>query len=85
MDLRWFGRSTPQCENHVSFDEDCNDIFGMPQPTFHFKLSKEDSEDAGLMMKEMCNVATTLGGYLPGAEPSFLKPGTALHITVSQR
>ena len=83
VDLRWFGRSTPRHENCVTFEDKYKDIFGMPQPTFHFQLSKRDSEEAGLMMGEMCNVATKLGGYLPGVEPSFLEPGTALHITAS--
>ena len=83
MDLRWFGRSTPNKNNRVYFEEKYKDIFGMPQPTFEFQLNNQDSEDAGLMMEEMCTAATTLGGFLPGSEPSFLKPGTALHITVS--
>ena len=82
-DLRWFSRSTPHKDNLVCFDEECEDIFGMPQPTFHFQLSKRDSEEAELMVDEMCKVATTLGGYLPGSEPNILQPGTALHITVS--
>ena len=83
LDLRWFARSTPRKENCVTFDEKYKDIFGMPQPTFHFQLSKQDSEEAGLMMEEMCMIATKLGGYLPGSEPRFLEPGTALHITAS--
>ena len=82
-DLRWFSRSTPHEDNLVCFDEECEDIFGMPQPTFHFQLSKRDSEEAELMVDEMCKVATILGGYLPGSGPSILQPGTALHITVS--
>lgn len=82
-DLRWFSRSTPHEDNRVCFDEEYKDLFGMPQPTFHFQLSKRDSEEAELMVDEMSRVATTLGGYLPGSEPRILPPGTALHITVS--
>ena len=86
VDLRWFGKMEPKFENHVSFESegDLNrDTFGMPQPTFHVKLSDEDRNLAHEMMKDMLFAAGKLGGFLPGAEPSFQEPGLALHITVS--
>ena len=83
LDFRWFGRCTPRQENCVTFEEKYKDLFGMPQPTFHFQLSKRDSEEERLMMEEMCMFASKLGEYLPGSEPTIMKPGTAIHITVS--
>jgi len=33
----------------------------------------------------MVNLASHLGGYVPGAEPKYLEPGSALHITGTYR
>ena len=55
----------------------------MPQPTFKVKMSKEESATAHAMMADMLVAAKGLGGFLPGAEPTFQPPGSSLHITVS--
>jgi hypothetical protein len=68
----------------------------MPQATFEFDLKDTDRENSNEMLAEyaltaicnesnllwssMCAVASRIGGFLPGAEPQFQKPGTALHI-----
>lgn len=82
MDLRWFGRVDPRYENYVEFSNDVKDTFGMPQPTFHFKMTEKEGEVTHKMMADMCKAASGLGGYLPGSEPSFQEPGLSLHITV---
>lgn len=90
VDLRWFGLSRPRQENRVEFSERYTkgkttkfhnvDSFDMPQPTFHFQLSKEERRTAGEMMADMVKVASYLGGFMPGSEPQFLTPGLPLHI-----
>lgn len=83
VDLRWFGKMEPRFENKVDFSSkgDNKDTFGMPQPTFHVEMSEEDGAAAHKMMGDMLVAAECLGGFLPGAEPSFMEPGLALHIT----
>lgn len=83
VDLRWFGIATPLKRNRVTFSDTINDTYGMPQATFHFRLSQEDAERSHDMMKDMLKAAAALGGFLPESEPTFKEPGLALHITVS--
>ncbi|MDL2081903.1 pyranose oxidase [Streptomyces sp. GXMU-J15] len=85
VDLRWFGMSRPRRSNRVTFSRDIKDTFGMPQPTFHFELSKEERADCGRMMEHMMRVAAQLGGFMPGSEPQFLTPGLPLHIAGTTR
>ncbi|CRG89631.1 Pyranose 2-oxidase [Talaromyces islandicus] len=88
VDLRYFGRVQPRWRNRVKFSKKLTDAFGLPQPTFDVKLSKEDRNVTHKMMEDMEAVAGKMGGYLPGSEPQFLAPGLALHVcgtTVAQR
>ncbi|KAJ5662053.1 uncharacterized protein N7477_009669 [Penicillium maclennaniae] len=80
VDLRFFGMVKPSWDNCVTFEDDIQDGYGMPQPTFKFTLGEEDRENSHRMMQDMEKVAGSLGGYLPGSEPQFLAPGLALHV-----
>ncbi|KAL4876998.1 hypothetical protein BJY04DRAFT_222501 [Aspergillus karnatakaensis] len=88
VDLRYFGGAEVQRQNRVKFSKTLTDAYGMPQPTFDFRLSKKDRKESHRMMEDMEKVAGVLGGYLPGSEPQFLAPGLALHVcgtTVASR
>ncbi|EWG52045.1 hypothetical protein FVEG_16905 [Fusarium verticillioides 7600] len=61
------------------------DQFGMPQPIFNFILDEEAEERCKRMITDMIDVARKLGGFLPGAEPKYLAPGSALHICGTYR
>ncbi len=71
VDLQWFGMIDPVYENHVRFEEDMRDKFGMPQPTFEFSYGDEDKGRASNMMADMVDAAGALGGFLAGSEPRF--------------
>jgi pyranose oxidase len=85
VDLRWFGITAPRRDNRVVFSTAHRDVFGMPQPTFEYSLSKEDRRRQHLMMSDMLRAASVLGGFLPGSEPRFVDPGLPLHISGTTR
>lgn len=85
VDLRFFGTVEPDWKNYVTFETDIRDAYGMPQPTFRYKLNDEDRKRSHQMMKDMEEAAGALGGYLPGSEPQFLAPGLALHVCGTTR
>ncbi|KAK0244476.1 pyranose 2-oxidase [Armillaria nabsnona] len=72
-------------DNQVTFNDDHTDIYGLLQPTFSVKRSREDGERDHRMMQDMTSIANILGGYLPGSEPQFMEAGLALHITGTTR
>ncbi|KZS86693.1 pyranose oxidase [Sistotremastrum niveocremeum HHB9708] len=86
VDLRFFGRNEPVETNTLTFSDKHRDGYDMPQPTFHFQMTPQSRKESGMMMADanhVWQVATKLGGYLPGSEPQFLEPGLALHLAVS--
>ncbi|KAE8343052.1 hypothetical protein BDV24DRAFT_161869 [Aspergillus arachidicola] len=85
VDLRFFGTVEPDKRNYVTFESDIKDAYGMPQPTFRYKLSDADRNRSHRMMKDMEEASGALGGYLPGSEPQFLAPGLALHVCGTTR
>ncbi|KAF5636765.1 pyranose 2-oxidase [Fusarium tjaetaba] len=85
VDLRWFGYMKPDYDNYVTFSNKTKDQFGMPQPIFNFILDDEAEERCKRMITDMIDVTRKLGGFLPGAEPKYLAPGSALHICGTYR
>jgi len=98
VDLRFFGKSDIREDNRIEFSGRFSsaysttewiggdtDIYGMPQGTFWVTRTKDDAERDQRMMEDMKAVAQELGEYLSGAEPKFMKPGLALHITGTTR
>ncbi|KAH6856689.1 hypothetical protein B0I37DRAFT_412600 [Chaetomium sp. MPI-CAGE-AT-0009] len=70
VDFRWFTYMTPSPDT---------------TPTFNYVLSKDDASRTNDMINDMVDVATKLGGFLPGAEPQYMPPGSALHICGTTR
>ncbi|KAK3372257.1 hypothetical protein B0H63DRAFT_496837 [Podospora didyma] len=85
VDFRWFGYVKPQYENCIEFTKEMTDEFGMPQPTFHFRMDQEDADRCSRMITDMVDTARNLGGFLAGAEPKYLPPGSSLHICGTYR
>ncbi|KAF7558221.1 hypothetical protein G7Z17_g202 [Cylindrodendrum hubeiense] len=85
VDLRWFTYMEQKQSNYVEFSSTYRDQFGMPQPTFHFTLDEGALTRCEGMISDMVDVARKLGGFLPGAEPKYLAPGSALHICGTYR
>jgi pyranose oxidase len=97
VDLRFFGKSETKQENRVYFglrstNEQMTewkggdtDIYGMPQPTFEVTRTQGDLGRDEKMMEDMKTVAQKLGEYLTIAQPKFMNPGLALHITGTTR
>jgi pyranose oxidase len=85
VDLKWFGMINPVPSNRVVFEPDIKDRFGLPQPTFNFKLGAEDEERRDRMMGDMQNVAGILGTYLPGSGPRIVPLGASTHTMGATR
>jgi pyranose oxidase len=85
VDLRWFGMVDPVETNRVYFEDDLNDVFGMPQATFDFTLGDNDRARAHQMLAHMVAAAGALGGYLKGSEPQFMPLGSSLHFMGTYR
>jgi len=82
VDLRWFGICRPLWSNRIKFSTDPTNVdsFGMPQPSFKWKIPDDDRRDLHNMFKDMLECAGVLGGFFPGTEPKFMAPGLALHF-----
>ncbi|PVF95723.1 pyranose oxidase [Serendipita vermifera] len=87
VDWRFFGRTQPEKTNRLIFSNQYTDSYGMPQPTFDYGLDAngQTAAEATKMMTDMVNMASKIGGYLPGSEPQFMEPGLALHLGGSHR
>jgi pyranose oxidase len=80
LDIRSFGMVQPREDNRVYFEDDLTDVYGMPQPTFEYRLAEGDRKLAHAMMIDALGIAEDLGGFLIGSEPRFMPPGASLHL-----
>ncbi|CAG8626233.1 5757_t:CDS:10, partial [Gigaspora rosea] len=78
-------QNSEELNNRVEFSKQNKDIYGMPQPTFYVRTSKKDAENYHKMFSDMTQTAFSMGGFLPGSEPTFLPPGYSLHMTGTVR
>ncbi|KAH9850974.1 pyranose 2-oxidase [Lenzites betulinus] len=86
VDWRFFGRTEPVEENKLWFSDKITDAYNMPQPTFDFRFPQgRTTEEADRMMTDMCTMSAHVGGFLPGSEPQFMKPGLVLHLGGTHR
>jgi len=80
VDMRFFGMQEGVSKNRMWFEREYSDAYGMPQVTFEYLPTEKAAKEAHDMMTDMTNVASKLGGYLPGSNPQFMTPGLALHL-----
>ncbi len=85
VELRWFCRKDIRADDCVTFSEKYTDMYGMPQPTFHYGFSDDDRVTIHAMLQDMQRAAALLGGYLPGREPVLLPRGTSVHYQGTTR
>jgi choline dehydrogenase-like flavoprotein len=77
VDLTWFGMVDPVASNRIAFEEDL-DRFGMPMPTFEYRLGDDDRQRARRMLADLVEAAGVLGDFLGGREPQWLSAGSSL-------
>ena len=58
--LRWYTKQDPQASNRVAFNSEKPDIWGLPSPSFHLKLSEDDNARNELSMADMKKVGARL-------------------------
>jgi pyranose oxidase len=78
VDLTWFGMVDPVASNRIAFEEDAADRFGMPMPTFEYRLGDDDRVRAQRMMADLVEAARALGEFTGSGEPQWLSAGSSL-------
>ena len=77
--LGWFCAKDIQADDHLEFDDDKPDAFGLPGIRIHYRLTDRDREQIEAAMAQQRRAAETLGGFIPRGEPRLLPAGTSLH------
>lgn len=82
VDLRWFGIVDQRKENYIDFSTSHTDVFGLPQPTFHFSINNEEAETHARMRRDMVRAAKVLGRMLRPELPEgeLFNDGLTLHV-----
>ena len=85
LSLYWYTSAAPRFENRVIFSHEATDAFGLPQPTFEYRLSAEERDRQQAAVADLRAVGQRLGTFLPGSPPRLLSPGSSLHVMGTTR
>lgn len=66
-------------EDHVSFDDDRPDFFGMPAPTIHHELTAKDRATIDRALQIVSGLVERMGTPVPGGHPRLVPSGSSLH------
>jgi len=77
--LGWFCAKDIQADDHLEFDDDKPDAFGLPGIRIHYRLTGRDREQIEAAMAQQRRAAEILGGFIPRGEPRLPPAGTSLH------
>ena len=75
--LGWFCAKDIQADDHLEFDDDKPDAFGLPGIRIHYRLTGRDREQIEAAMAQQRRAAEALGGFIPRGEPRRLPAGTS--------
>jgi pyranose oxidase len=85
LSLYWYTSAEPRFENRVVFSHEATDAFGLPQPTFEYRLSADERDRQQAAVDDLRAVGQRLGTFLPGSPPRLLSPGSSLHVMGTTR
>lgn len=72
-------RKFPRPEDRLEFSETEEDAWGMPLMTIHYALTDREQADIDRATDDLRSLASRLGAFVPGGEPTLMPAGTSLH------